>query len=115
MDKRTLSRLGVIHVFGCGYLISTLLVNSTNAARSCKNCVSTSADDDKHNDDSGKLYPIQTFFVNTGETMADEMAHHFARYGKYHNYLKVSQIKSKFCLGHTVILKVSTDDTTFFN
>ena len=110
--SRTLSRMGIIFVFGVGYLL-LLLGRNTTAARSsttttCDECVSGKNDGggDSHKNDkedhgnSGKLYPIQTFFVNTGEGQADEMAHQFAKYGKYHNYLNVNQIKSKFCLGH---------------
>ena len=65
--------------------------------------------------DEGGLHPIHTFFVKTGETKADEMALQFTKYGKYNNYLAVNQLKSAFCLGHTVILKVSTDDTKYFS
>ena len=119
-NSRTLSRMGIIFVFGVGYLL--LLGRNTTDARSsttttCDECVSGKNDDSKNEErgNNGKLYPVQTFFVKTGEGQADEMAHQFAKYGKYHNYLTVNQIKSKFCLGHSVILRVSTDDTEFFN
>ena len=119
MDTRTLSRMGVIFVFGCGYLLlSSISAAARLSTTTCEKCVSSSkTDDDKHEEHGGggKLYPIQACFVKTNERIADEMAHQFAKVGKYHNYLDVKQIKYKFCLGHSVVLKVSTDDTEFFN
>ena len=105
-------------IYAVNMLSSILLLNNTT--------VSAAHDDDdtqgfiegssKSDDDTTDgYYSIQTFFVKTSDIMADKMAPEFANYGKYNKYLKVNQIKSKFCLGYCVVLKVSTDDNTFFN
>ena len=115
-----LSRMLVILSFGCAVNIicSLLLSNAAASSSSCvENCISKDREfpNGKSDDDEGSLHPIHTFFVKTGETKADEMALQFTKYGKYNNYLAVNQIKSAFCLGHTVILRVSTDDTQYFS
>ena len=35
--------------------------------------------------------------------------------GKYHDFLKIHQIRSRACYRWNVILKVKTDDTHYFN
>ena len=124
-DKRTVSKLGMICVFGCVYLLSALIGSSTTVIASSntikKECIHIDKKEEEititntDNDNDNKRYPIQSFFVKTSDVKANEMAHQFAQYGHYHNYLTVKQIKSKFCLGYCVVLRVSTDDTKFFN
>ena len=113
-----LSRMLVI--LSAGFVVTILcsvLLCSAAASSSCiENCISKDREPNgKSDNDEGSLHPIHTFFVKTGETKADEMALQFTKYGKYNNYLAVNQIKSAFCLGHTVILRVSTDDTKYFS
>ena len=43
------------------------------------------------------------------------MIHQLSQHRQYHNYLTIHVIASAFCLGHDVILKVTTNDTNFFN
>ena len=112
-----LSRMLLILSFGCAVnIICSLLLSSAASSSRVENCISKDREPNgKSDDDEGSLHPIHTFFVKTGETKADEMALQFTKYGKYNNYLAVNQIKSAFCLGHTVILRVSTDDTKYFS
>jgi len=87
-------------------------ISNKTAEKRRKNPIAGSG---KRDNDEGSIHPIHTLFVRTSDIMADKMAYEFAKYGKYHNYLKVNQIKSRYCLGYNVVLKVLTDDTTFFN
>ena len=43
------------------------------------------------------------------------MSHKLLQGGSYHNFLEVHQIRSRACYGWNVILKVTTDDTHFFD
>ena len=61
------------------------------------------------------LYPLKTFFIRTSDTEANRMSHRLLQGGSYHDFLEVHQIRSRACYGWNVILKVTTDDTHFFN
>ena len=43
------------------------------------------------------------------------MSHKLLQGGTYHDFVEVHQIRSRACYGWSVILKVTTDDTHFFN
>ena len=43
------------------------------------------------------------------------MSHKLLQGGTYHDFLEVHQIRSRACYGWNVVLKVTTDDTHFFN
>ena len=43
------------------------------------------------------------------------MSHKLLQGGSYHDFLEVHQIRSRACYGWNVVLKVTTDDTHFFN
>ena len=61
------------------------------------------------------LYPLKTFFIRTSDVEANKMSHKLLQGGSYHDFLEVHQIRSRACYGWNVILKVTTDDTHFFN
>ena len=61
------------------------------------------------------LYPLKTFFIRTSDTEANKMSHKLLQGGSYHDFLEVHQIRSRACYGWNVVLKVTTDDTHFFN
>jgi len=128
-DKRTLSKLGMIAVFSCVYLVSALLVSSTTAVTTTslkspaqKKCTSNcklsdggqKAEEDS-TDGANNMYPLKTFFVKVPAEKEADTIHLFSQHGLYHKYLTIHKIESAFCLGHNVILKVTTDDTTIFN
>ena len=55
------------------------------------------------------FYPLRTYFIGT------RMSHKLLEGGAYHDFLEVHQIRSRACYGWNVVLKVTTDDTHFFN
>ena len=128
-DKRTLSKLGMIAVFSCVYLVSALLVSSTTAVTTTSlksptqkctlNCkVSNSKGqeaEDSTDGASNTMYPLKTCFVKVPAEKEIGTIHLFSQHGLYHKYLTIHKIESAFCLGHNVILRVTTDDTTIFN
>ena len=61
------------------------------------------------------LYPLKTFFIRTSDVEANKMSHKLLQVGSYHDFLEVHQIRSRACYGWNVVLKVTTDDTHFFN
>ena len=61
------------------------------------------------------LYPLKTFFIRTSDVEANKMSHKLLQGGSYHDFLEVHQIRSRACYGYNVVLKVTTDDTHFFN
>ena len=61
------------------------------------------------------LYPLKTFYIRTSDVEANKMSHKILQNGLYHDFLEVHQIRSKACYGWNVVLKVTTDDTHFFN
>ena len=61
------------------------------------------------------LYPLQTFFIRTSDVEANKMSHKLLQGGSFHDFLEVHQIRSRACYGWNVVLKVTTDDTHFFN
>ena len=61
------------------------------------------------------LYPLKTFFIRTSDVEANRMSHKLLQGGSYHDFLEVHQIRSRACYGWNVVLKVTTDDTHFFN
>ena len=61
------------------------------------------------------LYPLKTFYIRTSDVEANKMSHKILQDGSYHDFLEVHQIRSKACYGWNVVLKVTTDDTHFFN
>ena len=61
------------------------------------------------------LYPLKTFFIRTSDVEANRMSHKLLQGGSYHDFLEVHQIQSRACYGWNVVLKVTTDDTHFFN
>ena len=61
------------------------------------------------------LYPLKTFFIRTSDVEANKMSHRLLQGGSYHDFLEVHQIRSRACYGWNVVLKVTTDDTHFFN
>ena len=61
------------------------------------------------------MYPLKSLFVRTKGQYAHILTQELQRKGKYHNYLDIKQIRSHYCLGWDVILKITVDDTTFFN
>ena len=61
------------------------------------------------------LYPLKTFFIRTSDVEANKMSHKLLQGGSYHDFLEVHQIRSRACYGWNVVLKVTTDDTHFFN
>ena len=63
----------------------------------------------------GYLYPLKTFYIRTSDVEANKMSHKILQHGSYHDFLEVHQIRSKACYGWNVVLKVTTDDTHFFN
>ena len=63
----------------------------------------------------GYLYPLKTFYIRTSDVEANKMSHKILQDGSYHNFLEVHQIRSRACYGWNVVLKVTTDDTHFFN
>ena len=124
-DNRTLSRLGMIAVFGCVYLVSALLVSSTSAVtttslksstqKQCtSNCNNKDTSPTKSDSTDGNLSPLQTFFVKVPKEREAEKIHLMSQHGLYQKYLTIHKIESSFCLGPNVILRVTTDDTTIF-
>jgi len=126
-DKRTLSRLGMIAVFSCVYLVSALLVSSTTAVTTstslkspqkctsnCNNKADTSTATSSDSTDGGHLSPLQTFFVKVPREREAESIHLMSQHGLYQKYLTIHKIESAYCLGPDVILRVTTDDTTIF-
>ena len=63
----------------------------------------------------GYLYPLKTFYIRTSDVEANKMSHKILQDGSYHDFLEVHQIRSRACYGWNVVLKVTTDDTHFFN
>ena len=63
----------------------------------------------------GYLYPLKTFYIRTSDVEANKMSHKILQDGSYHHFLEVHQIRSRACYGWNVVLKVTTDDTHFFN
>ena len=61
------------------------------------------------------LYPLKTFFIRTSDVEVNKMSHKLLQGGSYHDFLEVHQIRSRACYGWNVVLKVTTDDTHFFN
>ena len=61
------------------------------------------------------LYPLKTFYIRTSDVEANKMSHKILQGGSYHDFLEVHQIRSRACYGWNVLLKVTTDDTHFFN
>ena len=61
------------------------------------------------------LYPLKTFFIRTSDVEANKMSHKLLQGGSYHDFLEVHQMRSRACYGWNVVLKVTTDDTHFFN
>ena len=61
------------------------------------------------------MYPLKTFFIRTSDVDANRMSHKLLQGGSYHDFLEVHQIRSRACYGWNVVLKVTTDDTHFFN
>ena len=61
------------------------------------------------------LYPLKTFFIRTSDVEANRMSHKLLQGRSYHDFLEVHQIRSRACYGWNVVLKVTTDDTHFFN
>ena len=61
------------------------------------------------------MYPLKTFFIRTSDVEANRMSHKLLQGGTYHDFVEVHQIRSRACYGWSVILKVTTDDTHFFN
>ena len=61
------------------------------------------------------LYPLKTFYIRTSDVEANKMSHKILQEGSYHDFLEVHQIRSRACYGWNVVLKVTTDDTHFFN
>ena len=61
------------------------------------------------------LYPLKTFFIRTSDVEANRMSHKLLQGGSYHDFLEVHQIRSRASYGWNVVLKVTTDDTHFFN
>ena len=61
------------------------------------------------------LYPLKTFYIRTSDVEANKMSHKILQNGLYHDFLEVHQIRSRACYGWNVVLKVTTDDTHFFN
>ena len=61
------------------------------------------------------LYPLKTFYIRTSDVEANKMSHKILQDGSYHDFLEVHQIRSRACYGWNVVLKVTTDDTYFFN
>jgi len=128
-DKRTASRLSMIAVIGSVYLVSALLVSSTTAVttslksptqnKCTSNCKGSEgrqkAEDSTDGGNSNTLYPLKTFFVKVPAEKEAETIHLFSQHGLYHKYLTIHKIESTYCLGHNVILRVTTDDTTIFN
>ena len=127
-DKRTLSRLGMIAVFSCVYLVSALLVSSTTAVTTTslkspahKKCTSNCKLSDggqkaeDSTDGANNMYPLKTFFVKVPAEKEAETIHLFSQHGLYYKYLTIHKIESAYCLGHNIILRVTTDDTTIFN
>ena len=124
-DKRTLSKLGMIAVFSCVYLVSALLVSSTTAVTTtslksqkctsnCNNKADTSTTKSSDSTDDGHLSPLQTFFVKVPKEREAESIHLMSQHGLYQKYLTIHKIESAYCLGPNVILRVTTDDTTIF-
>ena len=127
-DKKTLSKLGMITVFGCAYLVSALLVRNTTAVtttslksptqKCTSNCKDSRGQNTEDSTDGGtynNMYPLKTFFVKVPAEKEAETIHLFSQHGLYHKYLTIHKIESAYCLGHKVILRVTTDDTTIFN
>ena len=124
-DNRTLSKLGMITVFGCVYLVSALLVSKTTAVttslksptqKCTSNCKDSKGQNTEDSTDGGTtLYPLKTFFVKIPAEKEAETIHLFSQHGLYHKYLTIHKIESAYCLGHNVVLRVTTDDTTIFN
>ena len=123
-DKRTLSRLGMIAVFSCVYLVSALLVSSTTAVtttslkspthKCTSNCNNKDTSTTKSDSTDGNLSPLQTFFVKVPKEREAETIHLMSQHGLYQKYLTIHKIESSYCLGANVILRVTTDDTTIF-
>ena len=61
------------------------------------------------------MYPLKTFFIRTSNEEANKMSHKLLQGGSYHDFLEVHQIRSRACYGWNVVLKVTTDNTHFFN
>ena len=124
-DRRTVSRLGMIAVIGSVYLVSALLVSSTTAVttslksptqKCTSNCkVSEGQKAEDSTDGGNTLYPLKTLFVKIPAEKEAETIHLFSQHGLYHNYLTIHKIESAYCLGHNVVLRVTTDNTTIFN
>ena len=125
-DRRTVSRLSMIALLGCVYLVSALLVSSTTAVTTSlksptqKKCTSNCKSSEGQNkgdstDGSTTLYPLKTFFVNIPAEKEAETIHLFSQHGLYHKYLTIQKIESAYCLGHNVVLRITTDDMTIFN
>ena len=125
-DKRTVSRLSMIAVIGCVYLVSALLVSSTTAVttllksptQKCTSNCKVSSEGHKTEDSTdgaNNMYPLKTFFVKVPAEKEAETIHLFSQNGLYHKYLTIHKIESAYCLGHNIVLRVTTDDTTIFN
>lgn len=69
----------------------------------------------KTSSSSNVMFPLKTFFLRTHGQYARLLTDKLQRKGQYHNYLSIKQIRSRYCLGYDVMLKVQVDDTTFFN
>ena len=110
--------------------MSTLLISSTTAittaslkssgaqkkcTANCKVNEGTQKQQDVSTDGSSTLYPLKTFFVKVQSEKEADTIHLFSQHGLYHKYLTIHKIESAYCLGHNIVLRVTTDDTTIFN
>ena len=118
----------MIALIGSVYLVSTLLVSSTTAVTTTSlkssgaqqkctaNCKAGGTQQQDDSTDGGNtLYPLKTFFVKVPSEKEAETIHLFSQHGLYHKYLTIHKIESAYCLGHNIVLRVTTDDTTILN
>ena len=111
--------------------MSALLVSSTTAVTASSSLKSGSGLQQKCNanckagetqqqqedstDGGTTLYPLKTVCVKVPAEKEAETIHLFSQHGLYHKYLTIQKIESAYCLGHMIVFRVTTDDTTIFN
>ena len=89
-----------------------LLLQTTRAADNSGELLSSSSSSSPSRNNGLSL---KTLYIKTDDNYRTELSHKLMLRGKYHNYLKIRELRSEFCLGTKVILAVTTDDTYFFN
>ena len=58
------------------------------------------------------FYPLKSFYIRKTNQNAEKLAKDMLKYGTYHHYLEIEEIRNRWCFGWSdLLLKVTVDDT----